>query len=81
VLALNDFIRDLAARTGVRLLDLHPLVSDPRGMRARRYTKADGSHLTEAASRVLTDYAVPRLADWFGAPSPGGKPLARAAGR
>jgi hypothetical protein len=70
VLRLNNFIRDLAERSGTRLLDLHPLVSTRNGMRARRYAKRDGSHLTDAGYRVIDAYAVPRLEAWFGAASP-----------
>lgn len=80
VLRLNDFIRALAARSGAPLLDLHPLVSARNGMRERRYTKADGSHLTDAAYRVITAYAVPRLETWLRPPFPASEPLARAAG-
>ena len=70
VLRLNAFIRELAERTGTRLLDLHPLVSARNGMRARRYAKPDGSHLTDAGYRVINAYAVPRLEAWFAAPPP-----------
>ena len=65
VLRLNTFIRGLAERTGVRLLDLHPLVSGRNGMRARRYAKRDGSHLTDAGYRVIDAYAIPRLEAWL----------------
>jgi hypothetical protein len=70
VLALNDFIRDLAQRSGSHLLDLHPLVSARNGMRARRYARRDGSHLTKAGYRVIDDYVIPRLQGWFGSPEP-----------
>lgn len=65
VLRLNAFVRDLAARTGTRLLDLHPLVSARNGMRARRYAKRDGSHLTPAGYRVIDGYVIPRLTAWL----------------
>jgi hypothetical protein len=82
VLSLNAFIRDLAERTGTHLLDLHPLVSTRNGMRARRYARRDGSHLTKAGYRRIDDYVIPRLLAWFGQPEPSlaTGPLARAAG-
>jgi lysophospholipase L1-like esterase len=83
VLRLNEFIRDLAERSGTRLLDLHPLVSTRNGMRARRFAKPDGSHLTEAGYRAIDAYALPRLEAWLAAPStaPADGPLVPAAGR
>jgi lysophospholipase L1-like esterase len=82
VLRLNAFIRDLAERTGTRLLDLHPLVSARNGMRARRYARPDGSHLTDAGYRVINAYAIPRLEEWLAAPEPttAGAPVERVAG-
>jgi len=80
VLRLNAFVRDLAERTGTRLLDLHPLVSARNGMRARRYAKRDGSHLTDAGYRVIDGYAIPRLTAWLAAPDAASGPVQRAAG-
>jgi hypothetical protein len=82
VLALNGFIRELADRSGSYLLDLHPLVSAANGMRARRYARRDGSHLTKAGYRVIDDYVIPRLRVWFGSPEPSiaSGTVARAAG-
>jgi lysophospholipase L1-like esterase len=69
VMRLNEFIRALAARTGARLLDLHPLVSKRNGMRARRYARRDGSQLTASGYRVIDAYARPRLETWLAAPA------------
>jgi len=80
VLRLNAFVRDLAARTGTGLLDLHPLVSARNGMRARRYAKRDGSHLTDAGYRVIDAYVIPRLTAWLASADHAGAPIARAAG-
>jgi lysophospholipase L1-like esterase len=66
VLHLNRCIRDLAQRTGTRLLDLHPLTADRRGMRKRAYAQRDGSHLTDEGYRVIDDYVRPRLEAWLG---------------
>jgi lysophospholipase L1-like esterase len=80
VLRLNAFIRDLAARTGTHLLDLHPLVSTRNGMRARRYAQRDGSHLTAAGYRVIDDYVIPRLTAWLSSADATSGRLERAAG-
>jgi lysophospholipase L1-like esterase len=62
---LNQFIRDFAAETNTRLLDLHPLLTGRNGMRKRRYSRKDGSHLTPEGYRVINAYAVPRLIEWL----------------
>jgi hypothetical protein len=51
-------------------------------IRARRYARPDGSHLTAAGYRVIDHYVIPRLRVWFGRPEPSltTGPLARAAG-
>lgn len=62
VLQLNDWLRDLAKREGLLLLDLQPVVSDrSSGQRRAGFAKEDGSHLTPAAYEALTGYAVPVL--------------------
>ena len=38
VLRLNTFVRELAARTGTRLLDLHPLLSSRNGVLRQDFT-------------------------------------------
>ncbi len=75
VLRLNTFVRDLAARTGTCLLDLNPLVSARNGMRARRYAKRDGSHLTDAGYRVIDAYVIPRLTAWLASADPASEPI------
>jgi lysophospholipase L1-like esterase len=69
VLRLNERIRELAAATGTRLLDLYPLTVDHNGRRRREYAKRDGSHLTEAAYKAIEAYAVPRLEAWLAEPA------------
>jgi lysophospholipase L1-like esterase len=81
VLRLNVAIRALADRTRTHLLDLHPLVSEPGGMRARAYARPDGSHVTDAGYDVINAYVVPRLEEWLAAPVPVRVPLIRVAGR
>jgi lysophospholipase L1-like esterase len=68
VLRLNAFVRAFTAANGVRLLDLHPLVSGRDGMRLRRYAKRDGSHLPPEGYQAINDYAVPLLTKWLAAP-------------
>jgi lysophospholipase L1-like esterase len=80
VVRVNASIRALAERTGTRLLDLHPLTVARNGMRARRYAKPDGSHLTEAGYRAVDAYVIPRLEAWLATPVPVPAPLAWAAG-
>jgi lysophospholipase L1-like esterase len=70
VLRLNAFVREFAAVNGIRLLDLHPLVSAGNGMRLRRYAKRDGSHLPESGYQAINAYAVPLLTAWLATPSP-----------
>lgn len=67
---LNAFVRAYTAANGVRLLDLHPLVSGSNGMRLRRYAKRDGSHLPESGYQAINAYAVPLLTSWLATPSP-----------
>ena len=66
VLRLNTFIRELGIRTGTRVLDLHPLVSRPDGMRQKRYARPDGSHLTPEGYQVINAYVIPLLTRWLG---------------
>ena len=75
---LNAFVRAYTAANGVRLLDLHPLVSGPNGMRLRRYAKRDGSHLPDSGYQAINAYAVPLLSTWLATPPPA--PLVEPAG-
>jgi lysophospholipase L1-like esterase len=61
VLDVNRWLRETAAREGVLLLDLQPIVSDSSQIRRRQYATPDGSHLTPAAYEALTAYALPIL--------------------
>lgn len=65
VLALNDWLRELAKREHLLLLDLQPAVSDSSGDRRKGMAKDDGSHLTPAGYEALTAYAVPVLEAHF----------------
>ncbi len=61
VLDTNRWLRDLAAREKLLLLDLHAATSAPGGPRRREFTKRDGSHLTPAGYLEVTRYAAPLL--------------------
>jgi lysophospholipase L1-like esterase len=65
VLALNDWLRDLAKREGLLLLDLQPVVSDANGERRKGMAKEDGSHITPPGYDALIAYAVPVLEAHF----------------
>lgn len=69
VLELNAWLRDLARREGLLLLDLQPAVSDARGMRRQGMANEDGSHITAAGYAALTAYALPVLESRFGPPA------------
>jgi lysophospholipase L1-like esterase len=57
VQATNEWLREYAAREGLQLLDLQPLVSDGRGVRMKMYATDDGSHISAMAYDRFTDYA------------------------
>lgn len=65
VLALNDWLRGLAKREGLLLLDLQPVVSDGTNERRKGMAKEDGSHITPPGYDALTAYAVPVLEAHF----------------
>jgi acyl-CoA thioesterase-1 len=65
VLEVNQWIRELAAREKLLLLDLQPVVSEPKGQRRKEFAREDGSHLPAAGYAALTDYATPLLQRHF----------------
>jgi lysophospholipase L1-like esterase len=62
VRSVNEWLRAFANENGVRLLDFEAALDDGSGFRRREFTREDGSHVTEAAYSVLTDYTVRALA-------------------
>jgi endoglucanase len=54
VLEVNRRLREIAASTGVRFIDLAPAVTDAQGRLAEQYTY-DGLHLNEAGYRAWAD--------------------------
>jgi lysophospholipase L1-like esterase len=69
VLATNEWLRDLARREGLLLLDIEPLLSDGTGLRRQEYAAADGSHITPAGYQALTEHVLPRLRAHFTPPA------------
>ena len=65
VIELNSWLRDLAKREHLLLLDLQPVVSDESGQRRKGFAKEDGSHITPAGYEAMTTYAVPVLEQHF----------------
>jgi uncharacterized SAM-binding protein YcdF (DUF218 family)/lysophospholipase L1-like esterase len=61
VLAVNAWLRDLARREGVLLLDIQPVISRADGRRRREYATADGSHISEAGYAAITEFITPIL--------------------
>jgi lysophospholipase L1-like esterase len=61
VLAMNAWLRDLARREGLLLLDAQPILSAPNGPRLREYAADDGSHVSAAGYEALTRYVTPLL--------------------
>jgi hypothetical protein len=61
VRAVNEWLRAVARDRGLRVLDFESVLDDGRGFRRREFTREDGSHLSEAAYRVLTEHAVEAL--------------------
>jgi len=66
VLRWNAFLRDLADRQGVLLLDVQRLLSGPDGLRRRAYTRDDGNHISPKGYAVVTEYAAPLVAAHLG---------------
>ena len=58
---LNAFVRQLAAREGLRLLDFEKVFAPDGGARKPEYAKEDRSHITTAGYEALTAYSVAEL--------------------
>lgn len=65
VLELNVWLRELARRRQLLLLDLQPVLSDRLQVRRPEFATADGSHITPAGYRALTAHAEPQLRAHF----------------
>ncbi len=58
---LNVFVRQLATREGLRLLDFEKVFAPEGGARKAEFTAEDGSHVSAAGYQALTTYAVAEL--------------------
>jgi lysophospholipase L1-like esterase len=58
---LNAFVRELAAREGLMLLDFEKVFAPEGGARQPEYAAEDRSHVTAAGYQALTKYAVAQL--------------------
>jgi len=58
---LNDFVRQLAAREGLMLLDFEKVFAPEGGARKTEFAAEDRSHVTAAGYQALTTYAVAEL--------------------
>lgn len=68
VMAINTWLRDLARKERLTILDLHGALADRSGARRREFIADDGSHITAAGYEALTRYAVPLLSAHFSVP-------------
>ena len=58
---LNLFVRQLAARENLRVLDFEMVFAPDGGARAPEYATDDHSHITKAGYQALTAYTVAEL--------------------
>lgn len=57
----NQWLRELAVREQVQLLDFETVLADQQGVRRKELSKPDGSHISSRGYEVLTRYAEERL--------------------
>ena len=62
VLENNRWLRELAQREGLAVLDLQATLADTSGGRRREFATDDGSHISAEGYAALTQYARPILA-------------------
>lgn len=67
VMEINRWIRDLATREGVLLLDLEPLLADRNSVRRKEFSQPDGSHISNQGYDAVTRYAEMQLKASIGA--------------
>jgi uncharacterized SAM-binding protein YcdF (DUF218 family) len=65
VIAVNQWVRETAAREGLLLLDFEAVLAEPGGRRHQPFAQPDGSHITSAGYDALTAYAVPVFEEHF----------------
>ena len=57
VIMVNEWLKPFAEENKIRLLDFQFITSESSGERKRKFAQDDGSHLTEAAYKVISQYA------------------------
>jgi lysophospholipase L1-like esterase len=65
VIETNAWLRELARREGLLLIDLQPQLSDASGMRRTEFASEDGSHIPAAGYAAIAAYAEPLLEAHF----------------
>ncbi len=63
VMEANQWLRELAHREGLLVLDLHGALADAHGRRRREFATDDGSHISPEGYEALTNYARPILSN------------------
>ena len=58
---LNDFLRKLASRERLLLLDFEHVLAPDGGTREPEFASADGSHISEAGYAALSAYAIEEM--------------------
>lgn len=61
VMKINEWIRELAGKKGLLLIDLEKILTNEQGNRIEGYAQDDGSHITRFAYDAITRYAKPLL--------------------
>lgn len=61
---LNDFVRQLATKERLRVLDFETLFATGNGTRRPEFAAEDGSHISAAGYQALTTYSVKQFQAW-----------------
>jgi lysophospholipase L1-like esterase len=61
VIETNRWLRDLATREGVLLLDLETVLADQHGRRRREFARPDGSHISPQGYEALIRYSEDKI--------------------
>ena len=61
VIETNRWIRDLAAREALLLIDLETVLADQHGKRRREFARPDGSHISPQGYEALTRYSEDKI--------------------
>ena len=56
VMETDNWLENIARKRGLLLLDFQAELSDDNGIRLRKYATSDGSHVSQEAYQVLSDY-------------------------